>query len=350
MKESVSISLCTYNGAKYLLEQLESFLAQTRLPDELVVCDDGSQDETVSILRAFEPRAPFPVRFYRNETNLGVAKNFEKAISLCHGDITFLSDQDDVWAPKKIARMMVEFEKDSSVGQVFTDAELVDEHLEVLGQNLWEFTFPEDRRRVVEEDSLFSVLLKFNVVTGATQAFRTEHRSLFFPIPDYKPYLIHDGWIALIISMIAKSVCVEERLIKYRQHDGQMLGIKRGTPPKQKLYWNGVLNHWIDVHSARQQYLEHLADHTRRRIPQSEKYLSGLNSEIEFQSEMVNHLHVRRKLLDYSFRRVSTVAGELCRGRYHRFSNGIRSVMRDLSVTRDFVIQRPDEDEQDRRD
>ena len=97
-----SVALCTYNGAQYLPDQLESIVAQTRLPDELVVGDDHSTDDTVNILEDFAAGAPFPVRLHVNETNLGVVKNFEATILRCQGNLTALCDQDDVWLRNKV--------------------------------------------------------------------------------------------------------------------------------------------------------------------------------------------------------------------------------------------------------
>src|ERR1700704_2935070 len=97
------VALCMYNGADFLSEQLESIAAQTRLPDELVVCDDGSSDDSTDIVRNFAKNASFPVRLEVNEKNLGSTKNFEKAIGLCNGDIISLADQDDVWKLHKLA-------------------------------------------------------------------------------------------------------------------------------------------------------------------------------------------------------------------------------------------------------
>src|SRR6266567_6944512 len=102
-KSRISVAMCTYNGARFLREQLESIAAQSRLPDELVVCDDGSTDETVETIKAFVGRAPFAVRLEINSKNLGSTKNFEKAIGLCEGEIIALADQDDVWKPQKLA-------------------------------------------------------------------------------------------------------------------------------------------------------------------------------------------------------------------------------------------------------
>src|SRR5215470_8302349 len=99
---AISVAMCTYNGARFLAEQLGSLAAQSRLPDELVVCDDGSTDESAEIVKDFARHAPFPVRLEVNEENLGATKNFEKAIGLCRGEVIALSDQDDVWYPKKL--------------------------------------------------------------------------------------------------------------------------------------------------------------------------------------------------------------------------------------------------------
>ena len=102
----ISIALCTYNGDPYLSELLESLAGQDFRPCELVVCDDGSTDSTLSILNEFEHVAPFPIRIFNNTENLGVIKNFEKALSLCTGDYIAPCDQDDIWQPEKLERLV----------------------------------------------------------------------------------------------------------------------------------------------------------------------------------------------------------------------------------------------------
>ncbi|MBW2422395.1 MAG: glycosyltransferase, partial [Deltaproteobacteria bacterium] len=98
----ISVAMATCEGAPYLDAQLESLRTQSRPPDELVLCDDHSADETPAIAEAFARRAPFSVRIERNPQRLGITANFEKAVSLCSGDLIFLADQDDVWKPTKI--------------------------------------------------------------------------------------------------------------------------------------------------------------------------------------------------------------------------------------------------------
>src|SRR4051812_29809463 len=102
MTETVSVAMATYNGAEFIRDQLRSLALQKRLPDELVVSDDGSTDDTVDILEAFAETAPFPVRISVNRENLGFTRNFERAILGCGGDIIYICDQDDVWFPNKI--------------------------------------------------------------------------------------------------------------------------------------------------------------------------------------------------------------------------------------------------------
>ncbi len=133
----VSIAMCTYNGARFLSEQLESFAAQTRIPDELVVCDDGSTDDTVSLIASYAKTVGFPVRLIRNSQKLGPAKNFEKAIGLCEGEIIILSDQDDIWLSRKIETLVEAFAKHPKAVYAFSDAELVDEKGRPLGHSLW---------------------------------------------------------------------------------------------------------------------------------------------------------------------------------------------------------------------
>src|SRR6476659_5222108 len=135
----LSIALCTYNGTAYLKEQLESIAAQTRTPDELVISDDQSTDDTLRLIEEFAGTAGFPVRLSINESNLGIAKNFEKAISLCRGDVNVLSDQDDVWHNDKLKSVEGIFEAKPQLSLVFSNAEIVDETLRGLDKTLFEW-------------------------------------------------------------------------------------------------------------------------------------------------------------------------------------------------------------------
>jgi glycosyltransferase involved in cell wall biosynthesis len=328
----ISIALCTYNGAKFLPEQLESFLAQTRLPDELIVCDDCSKDETPQIVNNFARNAPFPVSLYVNETNLGSTKNFEQAISLCNGNLIFLSDQDDVWMLQKLAQIEAEFNRNAKVGLVFSDAEIVDENLQSTGLNLWQFTFSEERREKSRNGNFFDVLLWQNVVTGATMAFRSEYRKIFMPIPERIPNLIHDGWISLLIANQAEVIFLEEALIKYRQHSNQQLGI--GYEAALKRSFNERRHHYAAGIEVGREEVERLKQMKEifAAYPQFEKRRGNISFDklIEEKNEQIAHYEARMNLPSTRFKRFLPVFRESLTGRYQRFSKGFLSVAKDL--------------------
>lgn len=228
-KSTVSVAMCCYNMAAYVEEQLESIARQTRRPDELVICDDCSDDRTIEILRAFATRAPFDVKIIQNEQRLGCNKNFERAISLCTGDIIFLSDHDDVWRPQKVERIL-DLMQDGSVGAAFGDAEVVAADLAPLGFSLWDTcNFNPDRRKRFAAGEQFSELVANNVMQGAAAAFRSSFRPAILPIP---PEWQHDYWIALIVAALSFIRFIEEPVLDYRQHGGNLLGA--GTPFRVK--------------------------------------------------------------------------------------------------------------------
>src|SRR5438876_11483502 len=113
MKEMrISVALATYQGEQFLPEQLDSYLNQTRLPDELCVSDDGSGDGTIQIIEEFRRRAPFPVRLVAPAERLGSNRNFEHAATNCTGDVILFSDQDDVWLRRHMEQLVTPSEDD----------------------------------------------------------------------------------------------------------------------------------------------------------------------------------------------------------------------------------------------
>lgn len=199
----VSIAMATHNGDKYLREQLESFTAQTRLPDELVVCDDCSTDRTMNILEDFAKCAPFPVRIYRNETSLGYSRNFERAISLCSGEIIFLSDQDDSWFPEKIEAFLEVFCSNESPLVVVCDALLTDSHLNPVGLT------------IVQQIQSVGFLPQSHV-HGCCTAFRNELLSFILPVPH--DFTATDSWIHYIGFLLNRRFVISRPLQYYRRH------------------------------------------------------------------------------------------------------------------------------------
>ncbi len=121
---SVSVAMATYNGAQHLRRQLDSLAVQSYAPAELVVVDDGSDDETLSIVAAFAKNSPFPVRVHRNETRLGYRGNFMRAANLCNSDLIAFCDQDDYWYPHKIAACVEQF-SETDVLLVYHNTDIV---------------------------------------------------------------------------------------------------------------------------------------------------------------------------------------------------------------------------------
>jgi glycosyltransferase involved in cell wall biosynthesis len=217
---------------------------QDRSPEELVVCDDMSTDGTREILEKFAAAASFPVSLQFNDGILGTIKNFEQAITFCDGDIIFLSDQDDVWAPDKISKLEELFTGNDRLGAAFCDAEIVDESLRSMSYTLWECcVFGSKEREFLKTGRAFDLLSVRNIVTGATLAFRSKYRNVFLPIPT-ETRLWHDGWISLLIAAVADIGFVDQPLQKYRQHPHQQLGTRLPTGNRKRLLECGDLETW----------------------------------------------------------------------------------------------------------
>lgn len=211
MATAVSIAMATYNGERFLGAQLQSFLDQERQPDELVVCDDGSTDSTVTILEEFAAEAPFAVHLHRNPERLNFSRNFERAVLLCRGEIIFLSDQDDVWFPQKICTVCEVFERKPESqavlnGQVITDAELGHQNVTLL-DNM--------RALGMEPDQL---------IAGCATALRRQWAEMLLPLPAAADalfeggHLTYDRWINQLSVLLGVRGLVETPLQYFRRY------------------------------------------------------------------------------------------------------------------------------------
>jgi glycosyltransferase involved in cell wall biosynthesis len=327
MSETISIAMCTYNGARFLEEQLASLAAQTQQPDELVICDDCSADDSTRIINAFSSRSSFPVRLKTNEQTLGSTKNFEQAITLCRGDVIALSDQDDVWRADKLAKIAECFSASPTVGMVFSNAEVVDEQLQSLG-DLWNKSgFDATKQKAIREGRAFEVLLPGWWVTGATMAFRAKFKELILPIPNDVP-VIHDGWISLMIAAVAEVGFVAEPLVLYRQHARQQLG----APDRQTAETEEAKAKFASIREAMLRpnyYLELMQNANAVRQRLSRQYAAE-DDQIARVENVLKHLQARSNLPKTVIARLPLVFGELVTMRYHRYSNGLSSAAKDL--------------------
>jgi len=364
-KHTLSVAMCTYNGMPFLPQQLDSILAQSRLPDEMVVCDDCSQDDTLSTLEEFAKSAPFPVHIHRNETNLKSTKNFEKAIGLCTCDIIALSDQDDVWLPHKLETLVKALVDNPALCAVCSDIEVVDEQSNHLGYTLWaSLGFGPDMRREFRSGKALSILTEDNYAAGMTMAFWSKYRDLFLPIPDD---WVHDYWIVLLAASVGEVGLIEEPLALYRIHGKQQIG----TPPPdenpkivsqspatdhtqnrgkrilfsilrntvfpvrllKRLYHNYLNRRAIAV-SMHYHLQEELDNVGRSRLPIFKRILGSRyqprREYFLYVVSPVEHIQARLNMPSSRLARIPIIARELACLRYHRYSTGALCAIRDL--------------------
>lgn len=204
----VSLVLCTYNGSRFLAEQLDSLLAQTYPHVEIIAVDDGSTDDTVAVLERYAARDA-RIRVVVNPANLGFARNFERALGLTRGAFIAPCDQDDIWLPDKIEALLGAIEGHS---MAYCDSTLVDEHAVPLGHAL---------SQVVPMQDLDDPLpLAFgNCVSGHAMLFRRSLLKHALPMP---PGFFHDWWLATVAAATAGIRFCDRSLVLYRQHGGNV--------------------------------------------------------------------------------------------------------------------------------
>ena len=224
----VSIAMTTYNGAEHLVAQLDSFLAQSVLPTELVVCDDGSTDNTVEILLGFKESAPFKVEIHVNASNLGFTQNFSKAMGLCMGDVVLLSDQDDVWESGKIRTLLDAFSANPRAMLIVHDGKLVDADLGWQGVT--------KRGQIIAGFGSLESL-----VIGALTAYRREFGRFALPVPN--GIVGHDQWLHLLARLTGTRLVIDDVLQLIRRHGSNTSGWIASSPTRISR-WDVFKSQW----------------------------------------------------------------------------------------------------------
>lgn len=313
----ISVALCTYNGAKYLEEQLSSLTAQTLLPFELIVCDDLSTDATVSVVENFAKQSPFPVHLHSNLSRLGSSLNFDQAISLCNGEYVALADQDDVWRADKLERLSHVLTIEGVVA-AFSDADVTDEALLPLGYTMWQrLAFVKKEQILMETGRALEVLLKRHVVMGATLVFRSDLRQVILPIPHNWH---HDAWIAIVAATVGEVGLDSGALVKYRQHVKNQIGgrkvsvlsqLRNGIKVDRNTYLKEELARWSAIY-------ERLYD-----MPKAKT--SKLNAKVIHIKKRINFPHSR-------WHRLICIKNEIRSGGYARYARNWGSIALDLLI------------------
>lgn len=209
MTNMISIAMATYNGEKYIREQLDSILAQTYQNFEFIVCDDCSTDSTVQILREYEARER-RIRVFVNEQNLGYKKNFEKAAGLCNGEYIAFSDQDDVWLPEHLEKLFSIIDgHDIACG----NARIIDSRGDLTGDTLNEL---DDLYIFNPEKILLKMMFRANCFQGASMLVKSDFLRNTFPIPDGIKY--HDSWLSYCACFEKGIIYTFDAVTKYRLH------------------------------------------------------------------------------------------------------------------------------------
>lgn len=322
---TISVALCTHDGAEFVAEQLASIVAQTLPPSEIVLSDDASVDSTVRIVEeaitlANATRAiPLRLVVLHNPVALGVAKNFEQAIAACSGDLVALSDQDDLWQPDRLAVIVGIFAARPELDLLHSDAVLIDAVGIPLDSSLFEsLEISEATRADVHGGRSFEVLMRRNIATGATMVFR---RSLFDRAAPFADGWVHDEWLAIIAAAFGGLDLTESRLIQYRQHGSNQIGV-------EQLGIVGRIGRMLEPGRTRSERLLLRATSLEARLRERMEELPPERHAAAVAK--LGHERVRSGLSVHRVLRVTAVVRELRTGRYSRFGRGSADAVRDL--------------------
>ena len=207
----ISIALACYNGENYIHDQIQSILNQTISNLELIICDDKSSDDTVKVIQNIDDNR---IKLFQNEKQLGVVKNFEKAISLCNGDYIALSDQDDIWVAEKLEKQKIKYlieRQKYPKGPIilYHDLIMVDKDLKIIEESFWKLY---KIRNFNLKQNLFQ-----NHITGCTTFFDKKTAQYFTPF--ISTDILHDHIMSIITNCYGKNIEMNESLIKFRRHD-----------------------------------------------------------------------------------------------------------------------------------
>jgi glycosyltransferase involved in cell wall biosynthesis len=324
------VALCTRNGARFVREQVESIVRQSVLPFEVVLSDDDSSDDTIGIAEAVfsdflrtRPGVQIRLVVVRNVPPLGVTGNFERAISATTGELVVLCDQDDVWAPDRLAVAVERFVTQPDLLLLHGDARLVDGAGSPLGLTLFEaLGVTEQERDDVHGGNAFRALMRRNLVTGATTMFRRSLLNAAMPFPSQ---WVHDEWLAAIAASMGRIDFLEQPLVDYRQHGANQIGVA-------KLSFLGKLRKLREPRAARNRRLLENSVILCDRLHALERDSSiSIAPEVLAAAEGKRGHEVQRSALPAArLGRIGAVLRERRAGGYKLYGRGNADVLRDL--------------------
>jgi len=229
--KTIGTVVATYNGEKYLEEQLDSIVNQSLKPDKIIIVDDCSTDGTTTIIGRYIKKYPEMIIYEQNQRNLGHKQTFERGISICETDYIALSDQDDIWESDKIKRCYYTLEQNEDAKLCFHDFSLIDGNGNTFAGSFWESALTplpvsgsEARKRLANLT---------NIVSGCAMFFSSDLKQYLLPMPNSK-WSLHDWWIAVVAFFLANPIIVRDALTRYRFHENQVCSLAVAAKIKRK--------------------------------------------------------------------------------------------------------------------
>lgn len=320
----ISVALCSYNGERYIEQQLQSIANQTRLPAELVICDDRSTDSTPEIVERFAKSAPFEVKYVQNEKNIGstgkgITRNFEKAVRLCTGSFIALCDQDDAWFPEKLSRLTGLLESDPQLGGVFSDSQLMKQDSTPTKTLLSETTGLDKRdQKWLREGQELRVLLAMTKVYGSTLMFRASLLDRILPVP---PSWWFDAWFGCMIAVHSRLIFLPEPLVHYRIHPAQSVGAVVPTLSQRIQDWRKPARQYS--REAQPQLIELCERLEAQNAPGTQPYIEYLRGRLAL-------MQLRSNLPSNRMARLGKILPAV--HDYQKYFNGWKSIVKDVTA------------------
>ncbi len=318
----ISVGICTYNGEKYIAEQLQSILAQTVLPDEIILTDDVSKDNTVEIAREILQSSGIPHTIVAHKEHQGILMNFVGCLDRCTGDIIFSCDQDDVWMPDKIESFLPHFENGCSF--VYSNAKVVDSNRNSLQEDFWK-CYGIDFKAISRKE-FCSILLKNSCIAGCNMAFTKELYDKIAPIPYH---FLHDSWVAICAPWFGEIAFVDKPLIEYRRHGNNVSAFyaeKKASeePPKKPQaldkYKQPLPDQWF---GNQHYYITSGLFYDRMKEYISDEYAKEVLRCREFFGVLLTCLPKQR------IRSIMRLFGQYVKGNYKRFRGNEKRLLKD---------------------
>lgn len=222
--DKISVAMTTYNGEKYLREQLDSLYSQTRIPDEIIVTDDLSSDNTVKILEEYKKSKG--LKYFINEKRLGVNKNFEKSVGLCSGDYISFCDQDDIWFPEKIEKSYLklkEIEKNGIPSLVKVNHIEINDNKEII------------RCKKMKDSGVFTDTIFDFYLLGCTMMFNRKMLDYILPFPETS-VVVFDAYSYYTSLIVGNQYRISEPLMYYRRHSSNLTGKYKKDSISKKIF------------------------------------------------------------------------------------------------------------------